>query len=548
MASTAEFLIERLENAGIRHITTVPGDYILGFLEKLGQSKKIELVNCADEAGAGFAADAYARMAGIGCVAVTYNVGALKLCNPIACAYAERSPVVVISGAPGISERGEAPLHHMVRSFECQREVFKNITCAQAVLDNPLTAGYEIDRVFEALKFYKQPVYIELPRDVSNKPINYDVYTLGTPKSPETDMHNLEDALREVASWIEESKNPVILAGVELARFQLGRELVRFAERHNIPIVCTLLSKSVINEQHPLFGGVYAGSNSSVNYVREMVEDSDCLLVCGEVITEATVGYRPSKAFVKRQMVTCTVDSLKVRNHTYPDVSFPDFCHTLFKMELTKRQPPRFPAKKEITAFEPKQDAKLTTIRLFEKINASLTEESLVIADAGDSLLGASDLTTCHREDCFLGPAFYLSMGFAIPAALGAKLAKPKLRPIVIVGDGAFQMSCSEISTLIRWKLNPVILVLNNRGYTTERLILDGNFNNILDWNYHEVIKFMGGGKGVKVETESQLADALDVAMVDKNNLWVINCVVDPKDGSPALRRMGEAFAKKVRA
>jgi indolepyruvate decarboxylase len=547
MASTAEFLVERLENAGVKHVMALAGDYIFGFFEKLLESKKIELVNAADEAGAGFAADAYARMCGIGCIAVTYNVGALKLCNPVACAHAERSPVVVISGAPGVSERGDTPLHHMVGSFECQREVFKNITCAQAVLDNPSTAGYEIDRVFEALRHHKQPVYIELPRDVANKPINYDVYTLGTPSSPGTDMHNLEDALKEVASWIEESRSPVILAGVEVARFQLGKELIRFAERHNIPVACTLLGKSVVNELHPLFIGVYAGSNSSHNDVRETVENSDCLLVCGEVITEATVGYRPSKAFVKRQMVTSTVDQLTVRNHTYPNVLFLDFCRALFKTELTKRPVPHLPAKRVITEFVPRKET-LTTIRLFEKINRILDEDSVVIADAGDSLFGASDLTTIHRENCFLGPAFYLSMGFAIPAAVGVKLACPKLRPIVIVGDGAFQMSLSEISTMLRWKMNPIILVLNNGGYTTERVILDGKFNNILNWNYHDVTKFMGGGTGMLARTEDELEVAINTAIGHKEELFVINCVVDSKDCSPALRRIADAFVKKVRA
>lgn len=546
MASVAEFLIERLENAGIKQVFGVPGDYILNFFGKLIESKKIELVNNADEAGAGFAADAYARLLGLGCVSVTYNVGALKICNAIAGAYAERSPVIVISGAPGVSERGDPPLHHVVGSFDCQRQVFKNITCAQAVLDNPTTAGYEIDRVFEAVKHFKQPVYIELPRDVSLQPILYDVYTLGTPKAPETDLTNLEDALREVAAWIEDAKNPVILAGVEIARYGLGKELRKFAERHNIPIACTMLGKSVFDERHPLFIGVYAGSNSSQQHVRDMVEKSDCLLVCGEVITEATVGYRPSKAFVKREMVTCTVGTLRVRNHTFSDVSLSDFLRSLFKTELTKREMPKLPPKKELGTFEPQPGKALTTTRLFEQINTILDEDTIVVADAGDSLLGASDLTTVHSADTFLGPAFYLSMGFAIPAALGVKFAKPKSRPIVLVGDGAFQMSSSEISTMLRWKHNPIIFVLNNRGYTTERLILDGKFNNIQDWNYHLVTQLMGGGQGIKVQTEDELATAVETAL-KSDQLFVINCIVEPKDVSPALARMGEALAKKAR-
>ncbi len=541
MANLAEFVMDRLESTGIKYVFTVPGDYILGFLSTLAERQKIELINTSTEEGAGFAADGYARLNGVGCVAVTYTVGALKLCNPIAGAFAERSPVIVISGAPGVSERDKTPLHHIVGSFDCQRQVFKNITCAQAVLDNPSTAGFEVDRVLEAMRHYKQPVYIELPRDVSLKPIDYDVYTVGTPKTPDTDYNNLEDALHEVAAWLEESKHPVILAGVEIARYQLGKDLTRFAEKHNIPIACTLLSKSTVNETHPLYIGVYAGS--SQGWIRELVESSDCLLVCGEAITEATVGYRPSKAFQKRDMVTCTLNELKVRNHQYPNVSFTDFCKSLFKTELTKKEMPNLPVKKNIEVFIPKEGSKLTTVRLFEKINAILDDTMILVADAGDSLLGSSDLTMC-RHDSFFSPAFYLTMGWAIPSSLGIKLAKPKYRPIVVVGDGSFQMSSAELSTAVRWKLNPIIFVLNNRGYTTERVIFDGKFNNILDWHYLDIGKVIPGVKGVKVETEEELDKAVSIALKE-DMVFVINCIVDSKDTSPALKRIIEEFARK---
>jgi indolepyruvate decarboxylase len=545
MPSIADFLIERLENASVKHIFGVAGDYVINFFGSLEGNDKISIINTADEEGAGFAADCYARVQGIGCVCVTYAVGALKICNPIAGAYAERSPVIIISGSPGASEADDVRLHHTIGNANFQRKVFEEFTCAQAVLDNPTTAAFEIDRVFEALKHHKQPVYIEIPRDMINKPINYDVYTLGTPKAPESDKNNLEDALKEVTTWIESSKNPVILAGVEVARYQLGKELVKFAEKHNIPIACTLLSKSTINETHPLFIGVYAGSNSSQNHVREMVEQSDCLLVCGEVITEATIGYRPSKAFQKRDMVTITVNTLQVKSHNYPGVLFKDFCRTLFKSDLKKKDVPNLPAKASLKPFVP-SDVKLTTVRFFEKINSILKEDFVIVADVGDSLLGASDLTTVQSANTFFGPAFYLSMGFAIPAALGVQLAKPTVRPLVIVGDGAFQMSLSEISTMIRFQLNPIIVVLNNKGYTTERFIIDGKFNDILDWNYHKAIEMFGGGKGMKVETEKELDVAFDVALKSKE-VVIMNCVVAPKDASPALRRITEALSKKVR-
>lgn len=542
MESIAKFLVGRLESAGVKHVMGLAGDYILNLFGELCESKKIELINCADEPGAGFAADGYARVAGIGCVAVTYSVGALKVCNPIAGAYRENSPVIIISGAP---EKCDVPLHHTCGSYGYQKRVFEEITCAQAILDNPLTAGYELDRAIAALKYYRKPIYIELNRSVASQPVEYDVYIQGTPSAPYSDPHNLEDALSEVSEWIKTSKSPVILAGVQVARCQLGRDLIKFAERYNIPVACTLLSKSVVNELHPLYIGVYAGSNSSQPHIKKMVEESDCLLVLGEEITEATVGYRPSKAFQKREMVMATIDGLKVRKHFYPDVCFTDFCKGLFKKEFPKRLIPDLPIKKESLTFKALPNA-LTTYRFFEKINSILDENSIVIADTGDSLLGASDLTTVHKNDMFLGQAVYLSMGFAIPAALGVKLAKPKVRPIVIVGDGSFQMSMSEISTMLRWKQNPIIFVLNNRGYTTERMILEGKFNDILDWNYHLLPQLMGGGKGAKVKTEEELDIAVQEAL-KSDTVFVINCVVDQKDISPALNRISEMLSKKAK-
>lgn len=546
MSSVADFVKERLENIGLKYVFGIPGDYILDFFQKLTQSNKIQLINNADEAGAAFAADGYARAFGVGCVCATYAVGAFKLFNAIAGAYAERSPVIVIAGAPGVKERKLAfPLHHTTGDINCQREMYKKITCAQAFLDDPTTAGYEVDRVLEALKYYRQPVYIELPRDVSMMPLNYDVYTQGTPKSPESDLYNLEDALKEVARLIEDAKNPVILSGVEVARCKLGRELTRFAEKHNIPFAATLLSKSVVNEMHPLCIGVYAGSNSSKNHIKDMVENSDCLLVCGEVLTEATVGYRPSKVFEKRDMVTCTITGLKVRSHHYPNVNFLDFCKALFKTELTVKAKPVLPEKIELEKFVVVPNKKLTTERLFAKINSILEEDTVIVADVGDALLGSSDLTLPHYGT-FYGPAFYLSMGFAIPASLGIKLGRPDIRPIVLVGDGAFQMSVSELSTILKHKINPLVVVLNNRGYTTERMIVQGAFNDIVDWQYHQITSLIGGGKGYKVTNEDELEQGIN-EWAKNSGLVVLNCILDPMDVSSALKRFTESLSKKVK-
>jgi indolepyruvate decarboxylase len=524
-------------------VFTVPGDYVLEFVKELWDSQKIKVINNTDENHSGFAADGYARVNGIGCVVVTYSVGASKVINAVQCAYAERSPLIVISGAPGTNERNEPfLLHHMVRSFNSQKKMFDEITCASVVLDNPATAGYEIDKAFEALHHYKRPIYIELPRDVARQPISYDVYKQGTPKAPPTDPENLQEALKEVTGWLQEAKNPAILAGVELARYKVSEQLVKFAERHEIPVATTLLSKSVINERHRLFAGVYFGAGSRES-TRRLIEDSDCLLIFGDVNTDMTLCFRPA-SFKKRQIVWSNVEGLKIRNHTYTDIQFADFCKGLFKLELSKKWSPDLPPQKERLSFSPKTDAKITSDRLFQKINSILDKSHAICADIGDSLFGAMDLTV-HHSHHFLSPAFYTSMGPAIPYALGVQTAFPDVRPIVLIGDGAFQMGCTELSTILQRGLNPIIFVLNNEGYTTERFLLDGGFNDIRKWHYHKVTEMIGGGRGCMVQTEDELEAAVKEAL-DSKDLFVINVVLGKKDISEGLRRMTEALCKRI--
>lgn len=539
----SKFLAERLVNVGVKHVFGIPGDYVLDFYKELWDDKNISVTNNTDENHSGFAADAYARVNGVGCVVVTYSVGASKIINAVQCAYAERSPLIVISGAPGIGERNEGfLLHHMVRHFNSQKKMFDEITCASVVLDNPATAGYEIDRAFEALQHYKRPIYIELPRDVAKQSISYDVYKVGTPQAPTTDAENLQEAMIEVKELLLQAKKPAILAGVEVARYNLGEQMVRFAEKNQLPIATTMLSKSVVSERHPLFAGTYLGAGSE-SHTKTIVEDSDCLLIFGDYHHDMTLCFRPAE-FKKRQVVWVNVESLKIKNHTYTDVQFTDFCKTLFKHEGKERLVPDLGPSKEVATFVSKEDTKITSKRLFAKIDSILNKNMAICADIGDALFGAIGLTV-HHSHHFLSPAFYTSMGPAIPYALGVQTALPDVRPIVIVGDGAFQMSCTELSTIANKGMNPIVFVLNNDGYTTERNLIDGGFNDIRRWKYHNITEMIGAGSGREVKTEADLDSAVKMAL-DSKELFVINVILDRNDISEGLKRVTAGLAKRV--
>jgi TPP-dependent 2-oxoacid decarboxylase len=251
-----DYLIQRLFDYGVRHVFGVPGDFVLSFNKQLEDSPLVEFINTCDEQGAGFAADAYARLQGLGVVCVTYCVGGLKITNTTAQAYAEKSPVVVISGSPGLNERLKNPLlHHKVRDFDTQYKVFQQLTVASTVIDNPDTAFQEIDRVLAAAWRHKRPVYIELPRDQVNLTGNPNYRPAQNPEF--SDPNSLQEALNEAIQLINAAQQPVILAGVEMHRFGLQEALVQLVEKTNIPIAATLLGKSVFSEQHPCYLGVY---------------------------------------------------------------------------------------------------------------------------------------------------------------------------------------------------------------------------------------------------------------------------------------------------
>jgi indolepyruvate decarboxylase len=541
-STVGQYLIDRLGALGVGHVFGIPGDYVLTLYKMLSESP-IRVVGMTREDSAGFAADAYARLNGLGCVCVTYCVGGLSLCNSIAGAYAEKSPVIVLGGSPGLSERARNPLlHHKVKGFETQFEVFEKITVAAAVLDDPLTALTEIDRVLESAVRFKRPVYLEVPRDqVLVRPAGPHRTPAGLPPS---DPDALREAVDEAAAMLTSARRPMILADVEVHRFGLQDELLALAEATGMPIATTILGKSVISESHPLFVGVYEGAMGRVE-VTEFVEEADCLLMLGCFLTDINLGIFTAKLDPAR-CINVTSEDLRIRFHHYQDVRLDDFIRALSARGLSVAKTP-VPARPDplATPWVPEKDAPVKSSRLFDRINRMLSERMVVIADIGDSLFGSADLSMSRRTE-FVSPAYYTSMGFAVPAAVGTGFANPALRALVIVGDGAFQMTGMELSTIARHGMNPIVIVLNNHGYTTERFLLDGPFNDIHTWRFHKIPEVLGSGLGMEVRTEGELDSALERALAHTESFSLLNVHLDPWDRSPALERLAQRLSKIV--
>ena len=540
--TVSSYLIDQLYTKGVRHIFGVPGDYVLGFYYELDHSK-LQVINTCDEQGAGFAADAYARVSGLGVVCITYCVGGLKVANTTAQAFAEKSPVVVISGAPGTNERMKRPLlHHKVREFDTQLKVFEQLTVASTVINDPQTACREIDRVLNAALRHQRPVYIELPRDMIS--ISVNPYQQPREGMTPSDAQVLQEALHEAIDIINAAKKPVIIAGVELHRFGLQDILLRLLENTRIPVASTLLSKSVIRENHPQYIGVYEGAMGREE-IRKYVESSDCLILLGTFMTDINLGIFTAHLEQSRS-IYATSEKVSIHYHTYEGIYMEDFMRGLLKANIRRREDIDIPRPPSPVNPNPVFEKQITVEYLFQRLNAFLDDNTVVIADPGDAMFAAIDMTI-HCAARFLSPAYYTSLGFAVPASIGLQMAKPKLRPLVLVGDGAFQMSGMELATVARFDLNPIIVVLNNRGYGTERPMLDGGFNDIHLWQYSRIPEVLNAGKGFDVKTEDQLEEALQEARKNTDSFSILDVHIDPQDRSLALQRLTDALGKRVK-
>lgn len=536
----SEYLIQKLQDAGVDHIFGIPGDYVIKFFSELEQSP-IETVGTCSEQGAAFAADAYSRINGIGALCITYSVGGLNTVNAVAGAYAEKSPLIVISGSPGVSERNTSYLlHHSIRDLDSQLNIFKEVTVAQCVLDDPQSAAYEIDRVINACIKNKRPVYIEFPRDMV-----HEKCVVPPPKNEvlqSNESATFKEALKEAVEMIKAAKSPLILGGVEIRRYKLEKEFLKLLDNTGFPYVTNILGKSVIDESHPQFMGIYMGKMSEPEIIK-LMDESDCTIILGALMTDTDTGTAQLDI---SKTIYAGSDEFCIKHHYFKDIDLGEFIYRL-ALELQSEKKEVLPAKKtEVQQdFVIQPEAPVKVKRFYERLNSFVTEGTPVICDVGDCLFGSTSLKI-PKDSIYLGPAFYTSMGYAIPATLGVLIKYPDLRPIVIVGDGAFQMTGYELSCFVKYNLKPIIFLLNNKGYTTQRYLKDGSYNDIQNWNYHLFPQLVGGGLGLEVKTEQELENALSHAKNNTESFTIINVHLDKYDKSDTLLRLTTMLGKNA--
>jgi len=542
LENIGQYLLNRLYAAGVTDMFGIPGDYVLGFYDLLVKSP-IRHIGTTREDSAAFAADGYARCRGLGALAVTYGVGALNTVNAVAGAFAESSPVVVISGAPGVQEQIDDPLlHHRFGPFNFQREIFERITCATAVLSDPVIAFRQIDQAIAAAKRHCKPVYIEIPRD--------QVGALGYPLPVEavpgftSDPTALAEAVAETLALLAQADSPSIVAGIELHRRSLQAAVLDLVERTGAPVAATLTGKSVIAERHPAYLGIYEGAMST-EYARYVVEQSDLVLMLGVTLNDIDTGIYTAK-LNPQHMIRAAQDEVVISSHRYPKVSLADFLPALVAALTPNGE--RFVSKTTAIGAPdfPQADQPISMQRMIGRLNQAITPEFIAVCDVGDCMFASIDLRV-HEQSEFLSSGFYTTMGFAVPAALGAQIARPDKRALILVGDGAFQMTGTELATHARHGLAPIVIVFNNQGYNTERFILEGPFNDISAWHFERLGELFGPLQGFVADTEYSFEQALLASLAQRDMPSIINVRLAPSDTSLAMRRLAEHMHDKVK-
>jgi len=532
----AEYLFQQIKAAGVDYTFGIPGDFVLPHYaaqERVGLNTAV----LAHEPGVGYAADAYARIKGLGVALVTYGAGGLNMVNPTALAYAEESPLLVISGGPETRFRSQKPqLHHCVKTFDTQLRVYNEVTEASTILENPATAQQEIDRVLESTRKLSRPGYLEIPRDLVNQEIDL---VERAPSSIEGESKALKEAVSEIFERLQKAKQPVLMVGVQTKRQRLTDKVIKFAEAFNLPVVTSILGKATFPETHPNFIGTYFGQFGNPN-VKEFVEASDCIVCLGAVLTEMETGGYTAKLETEK-LVHATTSEVNIGHRSYPGVDLATMLQELVKGTgyTGNRAIPKI-APEELS--EGKQ-GELTVAGMINNLNQMLDQSYSVISDVGDCLYAGLSLKT----DCFIAPGYYSSMGFGVPAGIGAQLADKTRRPIILVGDGGFQMTGMEMSTAVKMGLNPIIIVFNNASYGMLRFIdQQRDYYRLPRWDYAALAKAVGG-KGVQASTKADFQSALQAAKQSKE-LFLIDAVISEDDISPTLKRLTDHFGKKVKA
>ncbi|EGN2482370.1 alpha-keto acid decarboxylase family protein [Salmonella enterica] len=533
--TVADYLLDRLAGCGIGHLFGVPGDYNLQFLDHVIDHLTLRWVGCANELNAAYAADGYARMSGAGALLTTFGVGELSAINGIAGSYAEYVPVLHIVGAPcsAAQQRGEL-MHHTLGDGDFRHfyRMSQAISAASAILDEQ-NACFEIDRVLGEMLAARRPGYIMLPADVAKKTAIPPTQALALPVHEA--QSGVETAFRYHArQCLMNSRRIALLADFLAGRFGLRPLLQRWMAETPIAHATLLMGKGLFDEQHPNFVGTYSAGASSKE-VRQAIEDADRVICVGtRFVDTLTAGFTqqlPAERTLEIQPYASRI------GETWFNLPMAQAVSTLRELclECAFAPPPTRSAGQPVRIDK----GELTQESFWQTLQQYLKPGDIILVDQGTAAFGAAALSLPDGAEVVLQP-LWGSIGYSLPAAFGAQTACPDRRVILIIGDGAAQLTIQEMGSMLRDGQAPVILLLNNDGYTVERAIHGAaqRYNDIASWNWTQIPPALNAAQQAecwRVTQAIQLAEVLE-RLARPQRLSFIEVML-PKADLPELLR-----------
>ncbi len=554
--TVSDYLLDRLAELGIGHLFGVPGDYTLSLLDHVLAHPRLDWVGCRNELNAGYAADGYGRMRGAGALCTTFGVGELSAINAVTGSFAEHVPVIHVVGAPSSnSQAAHRIVHHSLGDgvFTHFLDMHAGITCARAALtaDN---AAAEIDRVLARVRDGRLPGYLLLPVDVAEAPLTPPSAPLPLPTDP-TDAEALAAFGEAAARHMDAAGGPgqmSVLAGLLVHRLGLRKNLVALLEAGALRHATSLWGKSLVDESSPRYLGIYAGAATEPS-VRSAIEDAPLLVVAGVLFTDLNSGFF-TQQITRSRTVELGATIASVGAATFEPVGMGAALDRLAELVRERSQDPALATPLPAAApapFSPPADADaspLSQAALWDLVAAHLRPGDVVLADQGTAFYGMATHRLPH-DVTFLGQPLWASIGYTLPAALGACLAAPGRRGVVLIGDGAAHMTIQALSSILRGGLPVLIVVVDNDGYTVERAIRgpDQPYNDIPRWDWTALPAALGSGTAATPARRAATAAELEAALADADRapgVTLIQAVVPRLDVPDLLSALTRAVSQ----
>jgi indolepyruvate decarboxylase len=534
-----EHVLSRLRDIGITDVFGVPGDYSFTINDAICNDREMRWVGCCNELNAAYAADGYARIKGVAALCTTYGVGELSAINGVAGAYAEHLPVFHLVGTPNIStQAARALMHHTLGNgeYDLFRRMSEPVVCASAVM-NPQNVAFETERlIFEAL-YHRRPVYMAFPADLAGQPMLGDARPIAAPGSnPDT----LRAAIDAIVAAVDKASTACVLPGILVTRTGLRNALQTVIDSSGLPFATMFMAKSVLDEQHPAYAGMYDGALMNEK-VRRFVEERDLIINVGAPMTDFNTGaftahLDPAKT------ITIGHHRTQVNGKTYTGVEIGDLLAALAKC-LPKRVWPTIRAD-SLGPVTGSGNDPIGVDALYPRWAGFLDPDDILIAETGTASMGLG-FARMPKGSTFHNQTLWGSIGWATPAAFGAAVAAPDRRVVLVTGDGSHQLTAQEIGQFARLGLKPVVFVLNNDGYLIERLLCKDPaiaYNDIAPWHYAELPHALGCDDWLtaRVTTCEEFDQALQAAGKSHSGVY-IEVVTDAYAASPLAMKLHDA-------